>query len=481
MADETRDHQKRSIINLNSNVERMRSYLIFSAQIENQQSATIIQAVPKSLNLIYGENIDFEKILFLSDAAPVMKAVGKSLVGFCPKIIHVTCLAHTINTVAEKIRALFSSADQLFPSLPLPPEPVITRWSTWLQSVNYCASNYEKLAYYLEKVKDDESGANEILTELLLNPQSKNELAIVSTTMVNVHRNLLKIPEKARKVYEKFNEVMTKNNTTRNSSVVWYPSKKLSADFRQNPKRRRRRKKKGSGAKRKLQADDLRRVQQLAHHHPKWSSAQIAFVAAQRGTPLVHKTTIWRNLRLAGYCKWVPKTIPLLTDAHKSKRFYRHKVREWGKSRPEKGTPKHGLQIMVWSGISCRGATPLKVAMGSVNSDVYQDILGEFLLPSMSILYPEGYVLQQDNARPHTAESTIAWLNSIKLKILKWPACSPYLNPIENLWFLIKDRLEKLERTDFSTWASAITEIWDNLSHEYMESLINSMPRRIEK
>ncbi|RWS00061.1 hypothetical protein B4U79_19191, partial [Dinothrombium tinctorium] len=419
----------------------MRSYLIFSAQIENQQSATIIQAVPKSLNLIYGENIDFEKILFLSDAAPVMKAVGKSLVGFCPKIIHVTCLAHTINTDAEKIRALFPSADrfvsnvkkvfkkcprillfqELFPSLPLPPEPVITRWSTWLQSVNYYASNYEKLAYYLEK------------------------------------------------------------NTTRNSSVVWHPSKKLSADFRQNPKRRRRRKKKGSGAKRKLQADDLRRVQQLAHHHPKWSSAQIAFVAAQRGTPLVHKTTIWRNLRLAGYCKWVPKTIPLLTDAHKSKRFYRHKVREWGKSRPEKGTPKHGLQIMVWSGISCRGATPLKVAMGSVNSDVYQDILGEFLLPSMSILYPEGYVLQQDNARPHTAESTIAWLNSIKLKILKWPACSPYLNPIENLWFLIKDRLEKLERTDFSTWASAITEIWDNLSHEYMESLINSMPRRIEK
>jgi len=30
------------------------------------------------------------------------------------------------------------------PNLPLPPQPIITRWGTWLEAVKYYATNFEK-------------------------------------------------------------------------------------------------------------------------------------------------------------------------------------------------------------------------------------------------------------------------------------------------------------------------------------------------
>ncbi len=46
-------------------------------------------------------------------------------------------------------------------------------------------------------------------------------------------------------------------------------------------------------------------------------------------------------------------------------------------------------------------------------------------------------VFQQDNAKPHTAAITTAWLRSRRVRVLNWPACSPDLSPIENVWCII--------------------------------------------
>ncbi len=53
-------------------------------------------------------------------------------------------------------------------------------------------------------------------------------------------------------------------------------------------------------------------------------------------------------------------------------------------------------------------------------------------------------VFQLDNAKPHTAAITTAWLRRRRVRLLNWPACSPDLSPIENIWHIVKQKNHNL-------------------------------------
>ncbi len=72
---------------------------------------------------------------------------------------------------------------------------------------------------------------------------------------------------------------------------------------------------------------------------------------------------------------------------------------------------------------------------------VYQEILEHFMLPSADQLFKDAdFIFQQDLAPAHTAKSTKSWLNDHGVGVLDWPANSPDLNPIENLWILSRGK-----------------------------------------
>ncbi len=88
--------------------------------------------------------------------------------------------------------------------------------------------------------------------------------------------------------------------------------------------------------------------------------------------------------------------------------------------------------------ISADGMGSLHVLEGTMNAEMYIKVLEKHMLPSRRRLFQgRPCVFQQDNAKPHTAAITTAWLHS-RVWVLNWPACSPDLSPIENIWHIIK-------------------------------------------
>lgn len=94
-------------------------------------------------------------------------------------IPHVNKLINNEKKSFLKSPSRFQLYKEKLPCLPLPPEPVITRWGTWIEAVVFNANNYEGQTV-IEKL-DGSSASVEICKKMFNSLTVKNDLAFIKT------------------------------------------------------------------------------------------------------------------------------------------------------------------------------------------------------------------------------------------------------------------------------------------------------------
>lgn len=141
-----------------------------------------------------------------------------------------------------------------------------------------------------------------------------------------------------------------------------------------------------------------------------------------------------------------------------------------------------GGSVMVWGAIGFMKKMPLSYIDTRMNAQQYQNMV----LPHFPAYGYEcaglGWKFQQDNAPIHVARSSLAQFEERGVHLFdKWPAKSPDMNIIENVWSMLAREVYKNGR-QFNNKAEvkeAIELAWQNLPQAKIQSLYDSLPRRI--
>jgi hypothetical protein len=134
--------------------------------------------------------------------------------------------------------------------------------------------------------------------------------------------------------------------------------------------------------------------------------------------------------------------------------------------------------IMYWGCFNHDGTVSLARCSNNMKVSEYIDALEGAAIQASSEF---GLVFMDDNAPIHRAHIVQEWKTRNGVDSLHWPAYSTDLNPIENIWGLIKNKIHSIaySPTTLAELDAAEQRKWDNLTPGYIEQLYSSMKRRL--
>lgn len=139
-----------------------------------------------------------------------------------------------------------------------------------------------------------------------------------------------------------------------------------------------------------------------------------------------------------------------------------------------------GGGVTVWGGVIVDQKTDLFISHQSINGEIYRDRCIRPLVAPLARNFGDNFILVDDNARPHRARIVNDAIEQLQIMRMEWPSKSPDLNPIEHVWSRLKLKIRSRNNPvqTLEQLVVAIREEWEAIPQNFINSLIESMPRR---
>ena len=101
-------------------------------------------------------------------------------------------------------------------------------------------------------------------------------------------------------------------------------------------------------------------------------------------------------------------------------------------------------------------------------------MLRQHVLPTLRSAANQPAIFMQDNAPCHISKSIKTFFTEKNLTVMNWPAQSPDMNLIENVWKLLNERSKNRYPSNVDELWTYLKEEWEKISVDECGTLINS-------
>ena len=171
------------------------------------------------------------------------------------------------------------------------------------------------------------------------------------------------------------------------------------------------------------------------------------------------------------------------------------RVRVWRRARERfhnacvlERNPHGGPGLMIWGGIGINQRMGpvffVNIGPGRGNGVTAVRYINQVLVPHVQPFFQQhpNAILQQDNARPHSARATQDYLQQQNIPTMQWPSLSPDLNPIEHFWDMLQREINDVQPppANLADLHQAIIQAWARIPQPAVNRLVHSMRRRCQ-